>query len=114
MRSVSYCVTSSSEATLRPPTITFVDTPALLTPFGSAPWKDTVLEALKHCDIFYHVIRAFSDPLVERWRSSDDSDDHEDASSSEHAESIETANDIMTSYDWNVLNKLLENEESSE
>ncbi|KAH7718429.1 GTP binding domain containing protein [Aphelenchoides avenae] len=35
------------QATLRPSTITFVDTPALLYPFDRVPWKDDVYERSK-------------------------------------------------------------------
>ncbi|KAH7698895.1 GTP binding protein, partial [Aphelenchoides avenae] len=115
------------EATLRPPKINFVDTPALLDPLESAPWEDQVYEALRQCDIFYHVIPAFNDSSVEHWRSESeleeerrrrmlpyggekDSEELEDDPPLRHAESARAVDDILQAYDRRLLAKLRKNE----
>ncbi|KAH7697086.1 hypothetical protein AAVH_35833, partial [Aphelenchoides avenae] len=83
-------------ATQRPPTITFVDTPALLSPFDIVAWKNDVLKSLHECDILFHVVRAFNDSSVEQFKScTDDNCEYEDNSVSQHAESIRVISHIL-------------------
>lgn len=103
-----------SGATLRPSTITFVDTPALLDPFAGAPWETTVYDALKHCDVFYIVIRAFDDPSVEQWKSAaelkrNDSDAGEGGSPSRHYEATRVVAEILEAHDRHLVEQLREN-----
>ncbi|KAH7706512.1 GTP binding domain containing protein [Aphelenchoides avenae] len=104
------------EATLRPPRITFADTPALLEPFEHAPWKNLVSEALTACDIFYLMIPAFHDPSVEQWDAEDsedsdgnDSYESESSSSRQYEESTKAVFSILTTRDEKVLSKLQRN-----
>ncbi|KAH7706508.1 hypothetical protein AAVH_26254 [Aphelenchoides avenae] len=132
LQSVRTSRPSFSKATLRPPTITFFDTPALLEPFESAPWETEVYAALRHCDIFYPVIRAFNDSSVEHWRSEgeleeersrrmhrrmyggdeEDSDELEDeeAPPPRHVQSTRAVDDILQAYDRRLLAKLRKND----
>ncbi|KAH7703202.1 GTP binding domain containing protein [Aphelenchoides avenae] len=68
-------------------TITFVDTPAVLSPFGMAPWKNDVLDALRACDVFFLVITAFNDST-----------------------SLRDVSEIMWLHDLNLLSQLREND----
>ncbi|KAH7707441.1 GTP binding protein [Aphelenchoides avenae] len=101
-----------SGSTLRPSSITFVDTPALFEPFFDAVWKNEVYDALRDCDIFYLVIRAFSDPSVEKWKShtSDFGYEHESSSKSKHAQSSRIAFNVMTERDMELVTSLLRND----
>lgn len=112
---------SFSGATPRPSSITFVDTPALLDPFGDVPWKGDVLGALRLCDVVYLVIRAFNDTSVERWKSNiwkpyarrylhdDASDNFKRSSGWQHVESVRTLSKIVKTHDKGVLAKLRKN-----
>ncbi|KAH7706311.1 hypothetical protein AAVH_26471, partial [Aphelenchoides avenae] len=101
-----------SGSTLRPSSITFVDTPALFEPFFDAIWKNEIYDALRDCDIFYLVIRAFSDPSVEKWKSHtrDYGYQHERSSKSQHAQSSRIAFNIMTDRDMELVTSLLRND----
>ncbi|KAH7695382.1 GTP binding domain containing protein, partial [Aphelenchoides avenae] len=106
-------------ATLRPSSITLVDTPALLDPFDRVPWKEDVYEALRDCDIVYLVIRAFNDSSVAQWESNaceighrryfyGDGDSYEPERSPgwQHEEPYQAASRIMRAHDKRVLAKL--------
>ncbi|KAH7718153.1 GTP binding domain containing protein [Aphelenchoides avenae] len=93
-------------ATQRPPTITFVDTPALLRPFDIVAWKDDVLKALHECDILFHVIRALNDSSVEKFKScTDDNCEYEDTSVSQRVESIRVISHILEGNDSKLASK---------
>lgn len=108
-----------SQATLRPSTITFVDTPALLYPFDRVPWKNDVYEALKDCDIVFLVIQAFNDSSVVQWESNSckncdhyphsDDDDSDEPGAWQHVESSVAVFDVMRTHDKNVLAQLRKN-----
>lgn len=56
-----------SGATLRPPSITFVDTPAMVQKFNGVPWNRKFLLEVEACDLIYHVLRAFNSFEVGKW-----------------------------------------------
>lgn len=92
-----------SEANLRPSTITFIDTPAILDPFDHVPWANDVYEALRGSDIVYLVIRAFNDVSVEKW-------EYEGRlSRSQLSKSFRTVTRIMRTHDNEALANLREN-----
>ncbi|KAH7717410.1 obg-like ATPase 1 [Aphelenchoides avenae] len=102
-------------ATLRPSSITLVDTPALLDPFDIAPWTNDVYEALRDCDIVYLVIRAFNDSSVAQWESNACEichrryyygDSYERTPGWRHEEAYRAVNRIMRTRDKRVLAKL--------
>ncbi|KAH7718109.1 GTP binding domain containing protein [Aphelenchoides avenae] len=87
------------KATLHPPQVTVVDTPAFLqgyddlcNPLNLAPWKREVNEALKQCDIIYLVSREFNDSSGSGYKGSD-----------------VAAYKLMRTQDWKVLRELRDN-----
>lgn len=88
-----------------------VDTPAIMEKFDDAPWKNDVLEALRDCDIVFHMIRAFNDSSVEHYTEQiDDHNEYEDTTASNTRESVGAVSDIMRAHDSDVLFKLRSND----
>lgn len=97
---------SFSNATLRPPTITFFDTPALLRQFDIAAWKNDIMEALHECDILFNVIQAFNNSAVQQFKSCTDEDcEYQDESVSQHVESIRVLSQILDGNDSKLASK---------